>query len=66
MEEVIEVPLDHLLDPQSIIEEMWTYRGALYKVPFFRFGKHKIWGAAPIGMLEYWNNGLNGMRSFLR
>jgi len=50
--EVIEVPVDHLLEPQSVHEETWTYRGAQYKVPFFLFGEHKIWGATAMVLAE--------------
>lgn len=52
VEELIEVPVDHLLDPQSVHEETWTYRGVRYKVPFFRHGKHKIWGATAMVLAE--------------
>jgi 8-oxo-dGTP pyrophosphatase MutT (NUDIX family) len=43
--EVIELPLDHLLDAASAQEERWFRRGAWHRVGFYRFGKHKIWGA---------------------
>ncbi len=50
--EVIEVPMDHLLDPQNVHRETWTYREGQYKVPFFLFGEHKIWGATAMVLAE--------------
>jgi 8-oxo-dGTP pyrophosphatase MutT (NUDIX family) len=50
--EVIEVPLDHLLDPQSVKREMWTYKGAQIEVPFYSFQEDKIWGATAMVLAE--------------
>jgi len=50
--EVIEVPLDHLLDPQNIREEAWTIRRIKVKVPFYFFKGHKIWGATAMVLAE--------------
>jgi 8-oxo-dGTP pyrophosphatase MutT (NUDIX family) len=50
--EVIEVPLDHLLDPQNVKREMWTYKGAQIEVPFYSFQEHKIWGATAMVLAE--------------
>ncbi len=50
--EVIEVPFDHLLDPQNIHKEIWTYQGAQLEVPFYLFKGHKIWGATAMVLAE--------------
>lgn len=50
--EVIEIPLDHLLDPQNVRREMWTYKSAQIEVPFYFFKKHKIWGATAMVLAE--------------
>jgi hypothetical protein len=50
--EVIEVPVDHLLDPQNVHRETWIYQGEQYKVPFFLFEEHKIWGATAMVLAE--------------
>lgn len=52
VEEVIEVPLDHLLDPDNIRREIWLMRGADVSVPFYRFREHKIWGATAMVLAE--------------
>jgi 8-oxo-dGTP pyrophosphatase MutT (NUDIX family) len=52
VEEVIEVPLDHLLDPQHIRREVWLYKGRDIEVPFFFFKGHKIWGATAMMLAE--------------
>ena len=50
--EVLEIPLAHLLNPQNIRREMWNIRGADVEVPFYAFGKHKIWGATAMVLAE--------------
>ena len=50
--EVIEVPLDHLLDPQNIRREFWTIRGNEVEVPFYLYKGHKIWGATAMVLAE--------------
>ena len=50
--EVIEVPLDHLLDPENIQKEMWRYKGADLEVPFYFFKGDKIWGATAMILAE--------------
>lgn len=51
--EVIEVPLDHLLGPQNIKKEIWTYKGSQIEVPFYSFQEHKIWGATAMVLAEF-------------
>ncbi|MFC2157622.1 NUDIX hydrolase [Acidobacteriota bacterium] len=50
--EVIEVPVDHLLDKINIQRENWTIRGMDLEVPFYRFEQHKIWGATAMIVAE--------------
>lgn len=50
--EILEIPLDHLLDPQNIRRETWTFRGTDVEVPFYAFGEHKIWGATAMVLAE--------------
>lgn len=50
--EVIEIPLEHLLDPQNIRREMWTYKGVQIEVPFYFFKGYKIWGATAMVLAE--------------
>ena len=52
VEEVIEVPLDHLLDPENIRREIWPMRGTDVSVPFYQFAGHKIWGATAMVLAE--------------
>ena len=52
VEEVIEVPLDHLLDPENVRKEMWHYKGRNIEVPFYSFKGHKIWGATAMILSE--------------
>jgi len=51
--EVIEVPLDHLLDPDTAHEETRTIRGETVSVPFYAHGGHKIWGATAMVLAEF-------------
>ena len=52
VEEVIEIPLAHLLDPDNIRRETWPLRGADVSVPFFQYHAHKIWGATAMVLAE--------------
>lgn len=45
VDEVLEVPLALLLDPESLAEELWELQGIERRVSFYRHGEHKIWGA---------------------
>jgi 8-oxo-dGTP pyrophosphatase MutT (NUDIX family) len=42
---IIEVPLRAVLDPLSVAEEEWEFRGTHWHVSLFRFGEHIVWGA---------------------
>jgi 8-oxo-dGTP pyrophosphatase MutT (NUDIX family) len=50
--EVIEVPLDHLLDLRNIKKEKWPLRGIEVTVPFYYYQGHKIWGATAMVLAE--------------
>lgn len=43
--EVIVVPLTALLDPAAIGEEEWPAGGPGYRLQYFLYGSHRIWGA---------------------
>ena len=50
--EVLEVALAHLLDPATRGEEVWMIRGEGTRVPFYRVGHHKVWGATAMVLCE--------------
>ena len=52
VDEVIEVPLNHLLDNKNIQREMWTIQGTEVEVPFYSYKGHKIWGATAMVLAE--------------
>ncbi len=52
VEEVIEIPLDHLLDPENIRRELWHYKGRDIEVPFYFYKGDKIWGATAMILSE--------------
>jgi 8-oxo-dGTP pyrophosphatase MutT (NUDIX family) len=45
VEELLEVPLLHLLDPANFGSHQREYHGQVYEAPHFVFGSHRIWGA---------------------
>jgi 8-oxo-dGTP pyrophosphatase MutT (NUDIX family) len=51
--EVIETPLDHLLDKRNLRKEIWTRGQKEVKVPFYYFGGYKIWGATAMILAEF-------------
>jgi 8-oxo-dGTP pyrophosphatase MutT (NUDIX family) len=50
--EVLEASLAHLLDPSTRGEEIWPIRGVDVRVPFYRVGHHKVWGATAMVLCE--------------
>lgn len=50
--EVIDLPLDVLFDPGRIRREVWRLHGQDTVVPFYSFGRHKIWGATAMILAE--------------
>lgn len=42
--EVLEVPLESLLHPESIEEELWELRGQHWRVAFYRLENRVVWG----------------------
>ena len=51
--EILEIPLIHLLDPQTVRKEVWTLHGANIEIPFYYFEGHKIWGATAMVLAEF-------------
>ncbi len=51
--EIIEVPVDQLLDPATAVAEPWDFRGHEVLVPHFVLQKHKVWGATAIMLSEF-------------
>ena len=51
--EVLEVPLEMLLDAATRAEETWELRGSPVLVPFYRVGPHKVWGATAMVLAEF-------------
>ncbi len=51
--EIIEVPLHHLLDPQTREVGPISVRGAIYTVPYYNVNGHKVWGATAILLSEF-------------
>lgn len=51
--EIIETPLDSLLQPGVRVEEWWDLGGQRLLVPYFAVGKHKVWGATAIMLSEF-------------
>jgi len=51
--ELIEEPLDHLLDGDTCAEEVRQLRGQEVRVLFYRIGAHKVWGATAMVLCEF-------------
>jgi 8-oxo-dGTP pyrophosphatase MutT (NUDIX family) len=51
--EILEVPLAHLVDPDTYREEMWEIRGFQVEVPYFLVDGHKVWGATAMMLSEF-------------
>jgi 8-oxo-dGTP pyrophosphatase MutT (NUDIX family) len=51
--EIIEVPLEHFLDPRNLCFEVRQLRGKSTLVPFFSYNQHQIWGATAMILSEF-------------
>jgi hypothetical protein len=51
--EILEVPLEHLLDQDNHFEELWEIRGFQVQVPYYLVGPHKVWGATAMILSEF-------------
>jgi 8-oxo-dGTP pyrophosphatase MutT (NUDIX family) len=51
--EIIDAPLDLIVDEKNVIEEEWTIRGYTGIVPFFNFNGNKVWGATAMVLGEF-------------
>lgn len=51
--EVLEIPLNYLIDPESVQRETWTLHGKDVSVPFYLFEDNKIWGATAMVLAEF-------------
>jgi 8-oxo-dGTP pyrophosphatase MutT (NUDIX family) len=51
--EILEVPLPHLLDPNTREVGSIPVRGATYTVPYYNVNGHKVWGATAIMLSEF-------------
>lgn len=51
--EIIETPLELIVDPRNIAEEDWEIRGYHATVPFFNVNGHKVWGATAMMLGEF-------------
>jgi 8-oxo-dGTP pyrophosphatase MutT (NUDIX family) len=50
--ELIQVPLNLLLDPSTVVRETWQIQSAPVEVPFFHIYGHKVWGATAMVLSE--------------
>lgn len=53
VDEVLHVPLDHLLDPANIDTQLKEHRGLSYQAPHFLWQTHQIWGATSMMLAEF-------------
>jgi 8-oxo-dGTP pyrophosphatase MutT (NUDIX family) len=53
VEELLEVPLAHLLDPAQFGSHPREHEGQTYAAPHFRFEPHRIWGATCMILGEF-------------
>ncbi len=45
VDQLLEIPLDHFFDPANRGLENRVFNQITWPIPFYRYGKHKIWGA---------------------
>ena len=50
--EILEVPLSHLLDPDTMRHEIWEIKGYSVEIPYYLVDDHRVWGATAIMLSE--------------
>lgn len=50
---VFTASISELMDPANQLTELWTIREIPVDVPFFKFGKYKVWGATAMILSEF-------------
>lgn len=50
---VFTASISELLNPANQLTELWTIREIPVDVPFFKFGKYKVWGATAMILSEF-------------
>lgn len=50
---VFTVSISELMDPANRLTELWNIREIPVDVPFFKFGKYKVWGATAMILSEF-------------
>ncbi len=50
---VFTVSISELIDPVNQFTELWNIRKIPVDVPFFKFGKYKVWGATAMILSEF-------------
>jgi 8-oxo-dGTP pyrophosphatase MutT (NUDIX family) len=50
---VFTVSISELIDPANRFAELWNIRKIPVDVPFFKFGKYKVWGATAMILSEF-------------
>jgi hypothetical protein len=53
VEEILEIPVDCLLERKTAKKEIWHQRGIKREVPFFLIKGHKVWGATAMVLSEF-------------
>jgi 8-oxo-dGTP pyrophosphatase MutT (NUDIX family) len=53
--EVLEVPLQSLLHPDSVEEETWELRGSQWHVAFYRLSDRVVWGITGLILSDFHN-----------
>lgn len=52
VEHILEVPIRHLLNPETRVEEMWDLRGQRVVVPYYDVAGYTVWGATAMILSE--------------
>jgi 8-oxo-dGTP pyrophosphatase MutT (NUDIX family) len=53
VDEILEIPVAHLLDVNNHKRETWMFDIGPREVPFYAFGPHKVWGATAMVLSEF-------------
>jgi len=52
VDEIIEVPLDHLMNPANVVWQWWDRPRGRLRIPYFAVGSDRVWGATAMMLAE--------------
>ena len=57
LDRIFTIPLEYLLNPDNLQNDLWQMSDHIYQMPFFQYGEYRVWGLTAIMLAECLNAG---------